>query len=186
MLRIGLSLLMLFSSVLGAGEPVRPGGFSIAATSANGFTPSPETRFAWHAQALEVYEDDRLQGSDIAEMIQTAIRNRLETLGYRFVDAGSEADLLIAYTAAMQEAMTDQDLLSRFGLLPGYPSLAPADSALGRGALVLYLVDPVDRQVVWRCAVQTLVDFDADPDTRRQRIEAGIASMLDTLPAPNP
>ena len=186
MLRIGLTLLMLFSACLGAEETKRLGGFSIAATSANDFTAMPETRFAWHRQALEIHQDDRLQGSDIAEMIETAIRNRLESLGYRFVDTASEADLLIAYTAAMQEALNDQELLTRFGLLPGYPALTAADSSLGRGALVLYLVDRNDGQVVWRCAAQTLVDFDAEPQMRRQRIGAGIASMLDTLPASKP
>ncbi len=174
--------LMLCSSLLCAQEAERMRGLSIAATTANDFMLKPETRFAWLEEGREIYQDDRLQGSDIPALIEAAIEERLERLGYRFEDERSKAELLIAYVAGLEDAVTDQELLSRFGLLPGYPALKVSDSDLGRGSLALYLVDPNTRRVVWRCAAQTLIDFDAEAEVRRQRVAAGISSMLQTLP----
>ncbi len=177
-----IGYLMLCSTLLSAQDAERLRGLSIAATSANDFTLTPQSRFAWLEEGREIHQDERLQGSGMAELIEGAIQERLQSLGFRFEDDRTQAELLIAYVAGMEDAVTDQELLSRFGLLPGYPSLKTTDSPLGRGALVLYLVDANTRRVVWRCAAQTLVDFDAPADVRRKRIATGISSMLETLP----
>ena len=175
-------LFMLFQSSLMAEPSVRPSGFTLAASSVSGFTVIPGSNFAWHEQGRELVQDDRMPESGLQSAIEETIRTQLTSLGFRFNDNADEADLLMAYTAATESNLSDEELLRRFGLVPGY--LAPEDGAMSyeRGALVLYLIDPSNGLLVWRCAAQTLIDFEAQPEVRRQRIEAGVASMLDTLP----
>jgi hypothetical protein len=175
-------LFTLVHSTLMAETPAKPTGFTLAATSVSDFSVPAGARFAWHEQGRELVQDARLADSDLQSVIEETIRSQLTSLGFRFNDNVSEADLLLAYTAATERNLSDEELLRRFGLAPGYP--APEEDAIAyeRGALVLYLVDPSNGLLVWRCAAQTLVDFEAQPEVRRQRIKAGIASMLDTLP----
>ncbi len=181
--RVWLSLLMLCLCAGLTAEELKPRpGFTLAATSMKDFTIAPGTRIAWHADGREVLRDERLAESGIPEMIDRALNEGLQALGLPFVEEESQAGLLLAYTAATEASLTDQELLRRFGLLPGYPAAGETPTTFERGSLVLYLVDPGSAQVVWRCAAQTLIDFDADPAARRQRIRSGIASMLDTLP----
>lgn len=175
-------LFMLFHATLMAETPARLTGFTLAATSVSGFTVMPGARFAWYEQGRELVQDARLPESGLQSAIEETIRTQLTSLGLRFTDNPAEADLLMAYTAATEQSLSDEELLRRFGLVPGYPT--PEDGAVSyeRGALVLYLVDPSDGLLVWRCAAQTLIDFEARPEVRRQRIETGVTSMLDTLP----
>ncbi len=181
--RLWISLLMLlFSASLTAQEARPRPGFTLAATSMKAFSLAPGTRIAWHADGREVLRDERLADSGIPQIIDQALLERLETLGLRFVEEEARADLLLAYTAATEQSLTDQELLRRFGLVPGYPAAADGPEPLERGSLVLYLIEPGSARVVWRCAAQTLIDFDADQATRSRRIHSGIASMLDTLP----
>ncbi len=183
MKRYWLALLSMFLCFpLMAETTARPAGFTLASTSLSGFTMPSGARIAWHDRGRELMPDARLAGSDLQPAIEETIRTQLTRQGFPFEEDPSQADLLLAYTAATERNLSDQELLRRFGLVPGYKSAEDAAATYERGSMVLYLVDPSNGQVVWRCAVQSLIDFEAQPQLRRQRIEAGIASMLDTLP----
>lgn len=175
-------LLMLSANVLMADTSPRPAGFTLASSSLSGYTIVPGTRLAWHEQGRELIRDSRLADAELQPVIEETLRTQLLQLGLRFEQTPSRAELLLAYTAATESNLSDQELLRRFGLVPGYTAPENTATSYERGSLVLYLVDPSKGVVVWRCAAQTLVDFDAQPAARRQRIEAGIASMLETLP----
>ena len=183
MKRYLLALLMMISaSTLLAEITPRPAGFTLASSSLSGYSVVPGARIAWHEQGRELMRDSRLANSELQSVIEDTLRIQLVQLGLRFEQTPSQADLLLAYTAATERSLSDQELLRRFGLAPGYSASENRATSYERGSLVLYLVDPTKGLVVWRCAAQTLIDFNAQPETRRQRIEAGIASMLETLP----
>ena len=183
MKRYLLALLMMISaSTLMAENTPRPAGFTLASSSVTGYSVLPGARIAWHEQGRELMRDSRLTDSQLQPVIEGTLRIQLGQLGLRFEQNPSQADLLLAYTAATERSLSDQELLRRFGLVPGYSAPENRAASYERGSLVLYLVDPTNGRVVWRCAAQTLIDFDAQPEIRRQRIEAGIASMLETLP----
>lgn len=175
-------LILLLCADLTAGELKPRPGFAIAATAMKDFSLLPGTRIAWHAGGREVHRNERLTDAGIPQMIDEALRDRLLALGLRFVEKESEADLLLAYAAGTETSLSDQELLTRFGVLPGYPAASEGTTGLERGSLVIYLIDPERTQVVWRCATQTLIDYDVDPQVRHQNIREGISGMLETLP----
>ena len=140
------------------------------------------TTFTWHENGQEIHADDRLKNANIKEMIDTGIENTLVSLGYEFVNPQGGAEYQIAYTAALEKDLTDQDILSRFGLLPGYPAIHSRQTRFERGSLIIYLVDPSQSTVVWRSATQSAVDFKVDKEIRQQRITRIIYDMLETLP----
>ena len=178
-----LALLMMISApTLLAEITPRPAGFTLASSSLSGYSVVPGARIAWHEQGRELMRDSRLADSELQSLIEATLRIQLDQLGLRFEQSPTQADLLLAYTAATERSLSDQELLRRFGLVPGYSAPEKRAASYERGSLVLYLVDPSNGRVVWRCAAQTLIDFDAQPETRRRRIEAGIASMFETLP----
>lgn len=180
-------LLLLLASALQAGDAAVPAeeitrGISLAATSAKDFSVQPKASFAWKAEGREIFQDERLENSGIQAAIESNIRQQLNSLGYTFVESAAAADYLIGYAAALEKDMTDEVMLSRFGVLPGHPALPQSQTRFERGSLVLYLIDRANEQVTWRCAAQAAVDFDAESGQRNQRIEAVINSMLQTLP----
>lgn len=183
MKRYMLALVLVLSAfALMADTSLRPTGFTLASSSLSGYSVIPGARIAWHEQGRELIRDRRLADPDLQSVIEATLRTQLAQLGLRFEQNPSQAELLLAYTAATERNLNDQELLRRFGLVPGYSAPESSTTSYERGSLVLYLIDPSKGLVVWRCAAQTLVDFNAQPETRRQRIESGIASMLETLP----
>ncbi|MCU7807856.1 MAG: DUF4136 domain-containing protein [Candidatus Thiodiazotropha sp. (ex Semelilucina semeliformis)] len=142
---------------------------------------SDDTTFTWLENGREIHSDDRLKNTNIKEMIDTSIESTLVSLGFEFTAPKDDTRYQIAYTAALEKDLTDQDILSRFGLLPGYPAIHSNQSRFERGSLIIYLVDP-QRTVVWRCATQAAVDFEADKESRQKRIARIVKDMLETLP----
>ncbi|MCU7852667.1 MAG: DUF4136 domain-containing protein [Candidatus Thiodiazotropha sp. (ex Monitilora ramsayi)] len=143
---------------------------------------SADTTFSWLENGQEIHSDDRLNNTNIKGMIETSIRSTLVSLGFAFNASKDESGYQVAYTAALEKDLTDQDILSRFGLLPGYPTIDSSQSRFERGSLIIYLVDGSQRTVVWRCATQAAVDFHANQESRQKRIARIIHDMLESLP----
>ncbi|MCU7842936.1 MAG: DUF4136 domain-containing protein [Candidatus Thiodiazotropha sp. (ex Monitilora ramsayi)] len=185
--KILLLLIMMISSLSAVGE--RQSGnpdplpliSSVSVASPDLLLPEGTT-FTWHENGQEIHADDRLKNANFKEMIDSGIENTLVSSGYKFVDPKEGAKYQIAYTAALEKDLTDRDILSRFGLLPGYPAIHSEQTRFERGSLIIYLVDPSHRTVVWRSATQSAVDFKADNESRKQRITRIIHEMLETLP----
>jgi hypothetical protein len=155
---------------------------AIVGVSTPGITIPAGATFAWLPESINFHKDQRLQGSNLQSMIEREIKQNLQDMGYRFVDAGAAPDFSIGYTAALESALNDDEIMRRFGLLPG-SSVATAGSAeYEKGSLIIYVMNASGRDVVWRSAVQAGVDLSADDAAREQRLGNLLKDMFLTFP----
>jgi len=162
-----------------AGMKIDP---SIIAVSTPGIKIPQGSAFAWHASAINLYRDERMDSTTMQYLIEKNIRSNLADKGFRFVEAEAAADYTIAYTAALESSLDDTAILRRFGLVPGNMRVPAGDPTHEKGTLLIYAFENSTGDVVWRSAVQAAVDFSIDNQERRERIEPIIRDMFRTMP----
>lgn len=159
---------------------------SIVAVATPGVTIPQKASFAWLPAAVNVYKDQRLDSDSIQYQIEHDITRNLNRRGYSFIDVVTQADYTIAYTAALESALSDDELLHRFGMSPGSMRIPVGDGVYEKGSLVIYVFDNRDNDMVWRTAAQTAVDFDIQIDERKARIESLVDNMFLSFPSREP
>lgn len=165
---------------------VEPGGMkidpSIIAVSTPGTKIPQGSIFAWHASAINLYRDERMDSTTMQYLIEQNIRSNLADMGFRFVESEAAADYTIAYTAALESSLDDTAILRRFGLVPGNMRVPTDDPTHEKGTLLIYAFENSSGDLIWRSAVQAAVDFSIDNQERRERIEPIIRDMFRTMP----
>ncbi len=156
---------------------------SIIAVSTPGVKISQGAKFAWLQNAINLYNDERLDSTTIQYLIEKNIRSNLADMGFQFVEFETAADYTIAYTAALESSLDDTTILRRFGLVPGNLRIPEDNPMYEKGTLLIYAFDNRTGGIVWRSAVQAAVDFSLDKQERDERIEPIIRDMFRSMPA---
>lgn len=137
---------------------------------------------AWSPETTNVYKDERLDADSISKQIETEIENNLKARGLHIVESVNGARYAIAYTAALDSALNDRDIIQRFGLLPGSSQIPENDKNMEKGSLIIYVFESQTGNIVWRSITQTGVKFDRDKKDRAARIKQIISEMFLTFP----
>ena len=155
---------------------------AIVGVTTPGVTVPAGAAFAWLPESIDFHKDQRLQGSKLQSMIEQGIKQNLQDMGYRFVDSVSKSDFSIGYTAALESALNDDEIMRRFGLLPGSSIATIGSAEYEKGSLIIYVMNASSRDVVWRSAVQAGVDLSAGDAERKQRLGSLLKDMFLTFP----
>ncbi len=126
--------------------------------------------------------DRRLDNRSAEEMFRAAVAAALARRGFVEAPASASGDVIVAYWAALENALDDDALAERFGISPGMGSLAAA-GRYEKGTLGVDLIDPGSRRTIWRGALQGYVDYEVTDKARRQRTEAAVERIFRTLAA---
>lgn len=156
---------------------------AIISVTASGVKLSEGDRVSWYPGAINLYKDERLQSQSIQAELEKQIKLNVIERKLAFVDAVSSADYTIAYTAGLESAIGDDQILMRFGLSPGAVNVPQNTDEYEKGTLVIYLFDTQTGNVVWRSAAQAAVDLNMSMDERRQRIARLVQRMFVSMPA---
>ncbi len=133
--------------------------------------------FAWAPGATVVFPDDRYDAGRARGIIQSEIRAVLSERGYQIVDAAS-ADRRVAFVLGFDNNLTDDRLVSLFGLDPGLQT-TPDET---KGTLVIAITGPSQSRVFWRGAVQAVATLDTDREARADRLRGAVRRLLNALP----
>jgi hypothetical protein len=155
---------------------------SIIAVSTPGIKIPQGSIFAWHASAINLYKDERMDSTTMQYLIEQNIKSNLAEMGFQFVESEAAADYTIAYTAALESSLDDTAILRRFGLVPGNMRVPAGNPMYEKGTLLIYAFENSTGDVIWRSAVQAAVDFSIDDQERKERIEPIIRDMFRTMP----
>ena len=136
---------------------------------------------AWLPDAVMFYKDERMKNSSIRKLLEQEIEKNVKARGLTLVESVSGARYAVAYTAALESALDDTDIIRRFGLLPGNTQIPDGDANVEKGTLIVYIFDNSNNEVVWRSAAQVGVHFDMPMEKRKQRIQRILAEMFMTL-----
>ena len=138
--------------------------------------------FAWLPEAVRFYEDDRLEKSQVKELIEKEIVKNISAKEMNFVESVNGSSYAIAYTAALESSLDDEQIIQRFGLLPGNTQIPTDDANIEKGSLIIYVFNTRTDSVIWRSAAQVGVHFDMTDEQRKERVERIVAEMFQTFP----
>lgn len=119
--------------------------------------------------------------------IRKAIEKEMESEGLQKVSA-DEADLLVTWEIVVEERLEQAGSGFGFGLGFGSGNFGLGLSApqpvkkVEEGKLVVELVDPENRQVVWRSASRRYLNERQSPESRQELIDEIVADMFEEYP----
>ncbi len=138
--------------------------------------------FAWLPEAVQFYQDERLQDAPIKSLIESEILANLKAKKMLLVESINGSSYAIAYTAALESSLDDTAIIRRFGLLPGNTQVPKDDANVEKGTLIIYVFDNKTHEVIWRSAAQVSVEFDMATAQRKERVQRVIAEIFQTFP----
>ncbi len=136
---------------------------------------------AWLPEAVQFYEDERLQNAPVKALIEKEIIKNLLAKEMIYVDSVNGARYSIAYTAALESSLDDTAIIRKFGLLPGNSQVPKGDANIEKGTIIIYVFENKTNDIVWRSAAQVSVKFDTPMEERQARIERVLAEMFQSF-----
>ena len=138
--------------------------------------------FSWSPDLKGVYQDDRLNYVNMDALLKQGIVNALVKKGYRFTENAVDADYTVDYTAALESALSDGEILQKFGAQPGLVTSQKPDQNTEKGTLVVDVINKTTGRIHWRSTGQVLAKLDETPlEQRKQRVEQFLNLMLSDL-----
>jgi hypothetical protein len=144
-------------------------------------------------------DDPRIDHSLLDGRIRSAVERQLAAQGYEKQTSGGP-DFWIGYRAAVEKKLDviAFDDYARYGPMggPGYRpgsglayghqawigSPPPHVFEYDEGTLVLDIVDPTTRKLLWRGSAQAEVNLSAAPEKKREKINEAVRRMLERFP----
>ena len=113
--------------------------------------------------------------------IKRAVDEQLAGKGLQRVETGG--DLLVGYQAGIsQEKEFDSLGGGRWGGPWGWGNGRVTTATIDVGKLVIGLVDPATKQLVWRGAASKTLDLSKDPDKNYRTLEKAMAKLFRNYP----
>ncbi len=134
--------------------------------------------------------DIRVNNSTVTTLIQQSVDNQLSGRGYKRVEP-EQADYLISWFGSIREEVKEI-AISQYYSSYGYGSLAGMlyqqsdDGKLikkfSRGTLVLDVIDPGSKKVLWRGSATNTIRKNMSDKDRAMYIDISVKEILKTLP----
>ena len=134
------------------------------------------TTYSWSEEYNQVLSSVPGQNKqEFKAYIREQIQAYLSTKGYEYKADPQQADVVVGFLFALEDAIADQTIQHRFGLLPGLRRAKASDPRYEKGSLLLTVLDNQQKTIYWRSAVQGFVDLEKD------RVESGSTRMQGIL-----
>jgi hypothetical protein len=122
----------------------------------------------------------------VAQRVETALEEGLTARGYQKVAEGTTPSFYVASHVAVDSKLEARTMYSSFG--PGVwmgPSLAETYvDEYQQGTLLIDVIDPARREVIWRGRAQARVDDNSSPEKREARVREAVTKILAKFPPP--
>lgn len=154
--------------------------------------------FRWVEAPPVSVGDPRIDDSVLQARVRLAVNRELEEKGFKRVDSG-DADMLVNYLVTVEEKMTGQNVNDKYGYSPGtgwtqgerqgwswglggYDAPSVPVTYYEEGSVIIDMIDPATKRLIWRGSARTVVNADSDDETRRQRLNDAIRRVLAEFP----
>ena len=153
--------------------------------------------YKWLDKPQKLTGDPRIDGNTIlANRIHEAVDTELAARGFRKVS--SDPDFLVAYHVSLDKRRSVQTLNSYYGYgpgwgygygasyRPGYWAGAPETYVYEyeEGTLILDIVNPENKELIWRGSAQDEVNFKSTPEKDQTQLNEAVQQMLENFPPP--
>ena len=141
--------------------------------------------WTWLPQARPASGDPRLDSSLLDARIRSAVESELGVRGYAKTEA--TPDFLVAYHVALDTQLEATSVDSYYGGAgyrhwggPGYTTTYVREFEVG--SLVLDVLDPRSKELIWRGSATAEIIPGATPEEREARIREAVRRMLERFP----
>jgi hypothetical protein len=121
----------------------------------------------------------------VQQRIQRAIESGLATRGYVQLQSGAP-DFYVAYHTAIDEKIDAQTVYPGYGVSPyGRVWPGPPETYIDTyelGTVLIDVIDPESRQLLWRGTAQSRLQELKDPEQREARVRKAVEGMLSKFP----
>jgi hypothetical protein len=148
--------------------------------------------YAWMPGPQKKTGDLRIDNPLLDARVRQAVDRQLEANGY-VKQPPERSDFLIGYQAAVEKKLDVYTVDHYYGYPPGWGSTRGYGAWGGtipethvyeydEGSLILDIVNPQTRKLIWRGSAQAEVNRSASPEKRQERIEEAVRRMLERFP----
>ncbi len=182
----GSALMLLVLASCSTGEHATNSNSSALEVSAvtvsdPSLTIRPGDNLRWRREVLWAQGDDLPE--DVLKLnrqnLRTLIEKKLIQKGYHFVDKAQDSDYEIVAAAILGDSEAGEFLI-RYSKL--YPELSDSNEVLEKGTLMLGIVRPNSKTLVWRSAIQAFIVEDISFPERQKRLNRIVDALLQPLP----
>jgi hypothetical protein len=139
--------------------------------------------WAWQSSTPVATGNARLDNPLLHSRIQTAIRTALAARGYRQIPEG-KPDFEVAYHVAIDRKLDAQTIYTGYGPYRGW-GMAGAHTVVDEyevGTLMIDMVSPATKAVIWRGTAQSRLQDLRTPEEREQRAQDVVDQVLAKFP----
>jgi len=140
--------------------------------------------YAWRSDPPTLPDDPRLSGPFFAAQVHKAVDKGLAAKGYEEVTSG-EPHFLVGYHVVLQEKLETATMNTSYGYRRGWGWGGMSQTHLSsfeQGTLILDIVDPETKRLVWRGSAKAVVDFSASKEKRERRLNRAVKKLLKSFP----
>ncbi len=148
--------------------------------------------YAWLPQPTG--KDDRVYNPIVGARVEQTVDRYLLARGYKKVETGANPDFLIGWHGAIHNALKAETVDDYYGYPWGGPFTDPfyAGGAVTlpetylreyeQGSLILDVVDPESKQLVWRGTAQAELDENANAEKQQKKLDEAVTDLLKHFP----
>jgi hypothetical protein len=151
--------------------------------------------YEWLKEPQKLTGDPRIDGNTIlANRIYEAVDTELAARGFRKISG--DPDFLVAYHVSLDKRRSVQTLNSYYGYgpgwgygygasyRPGYWAGAPETYVYEyeEGTLILDIVNPENKELIWRGSAQDEVHFKSTPEKDQTQLNEAVHKILEKFP----
>ena len=152
--------------------------------------------YAWLDEPRKATGDPRIDDNPFLEgRIHTAVDRELAAKGF-VVESSETPDFLVAYHVSLDQQRSVQHLNDYYGYGPGWgytyagarqPGYYASPSSTyvytyDEGTLILDIVKPEERQLMWRGSARDEVRFSSNPGKESGQLNEAVSRMLEQFP----
>lgn len=153
--------------------------------------------YAWLERPPATDGDPRVDDNPLLhQRIHTAIDTGLQSAGYSMAEPAA-ADFLVSYYVTIENMTSVTYINNYWGYGPGrgsrrhynrarpgfYPVYSrPVVSEYEQGTLILDIIQPQGRRLVWRGSASQQLDYSADPEARQEKLNTTVSAILENFP----
>lgn len=147
--------------------------------------------FAWLTDIDQTADDVRLNDPEVRKTIRTAVEQSLSAKGYEQADR-SQANFLVAWFGAIEQKIKKENIDHfyapyGYGTLHRDPTLNPGSPRpimeYEEGTLIIDIMDPDDRRIIWRGSGSGRVVEDRSRQAALNNLSRSVSKILEPFPS---
>ena len=126
--------------------------------------------------------DPRLDVTPLGQRVRASADRELAAKGYRLAAPGQRADFIVGHHFVLEHKETQQAIGGWYGYRGGPRMSRTIPYDYDEGTLLIDVIQPDSRSLLWRGSATAVIDRSASPQKRERRIDEAVTKILAQFP----